>query len=273
MRIAPCIVMVGCLGLAAAGLVAAAPARAAGPPAVGAPEPVEPGAGPGVEAGSGPGEEPWAEEAPPWEEAAAPAAVADPLEPINRAVFAFNDKVYFWFLKPVARGYAFVVPKPARNALSRLFHNVAAPIRFANCLFQLRPVAGARVLGRFVVNSTVGVAGLFDPAGSWLHLRDQEEDFGQTLGAYGAGHGFYLVLPLLGPSSLRDGIGLAGDVFLDPLAWVLDPWQSLAWRGAEVVNRTSLEIGQYEDIKRHALDPYLTIRDGYAQYRAHQVEE
>ena len=125
-----------------------------------------------------------------------------------------------------------------------------------------------------MINSTVGLAGLFDPAGSEeVNLLRQDEDFGQTLGIYGAGQGFYLVWPFLGPWGRRDTVGMVGDFFAYPLSY-LDPWYAwLAVRGYQMVNDTSLSIGDYEAIKEAAIDPYLAIRNAYAQYRQKKVEE
>ena len=200
--------------------------------------------------------------------------IADPLEPFNRAMFTFNDRLYFWVLKPVAEGYSAVVPEPARIGVRNFFSNLRAPIRFANCLLQAHFIGAATELFRFMINSTIGVAGLFDPAGGEeINLQRQDEDFGQTLGVYGAGHGFYLVWPILGPSSPRDTVGMVGDFFAYPISY-LDPWYVwTAVRGYQAINDTSLTIGDYEALKGAALDPYIAVRNAYIQYRHMKVEE
>ncbi len=198
--------------------------------------------------------------------------IADPLEGWNRGVFWVNDRLYFYLFKPVARGYRFVVPKPARISVDNFFKNLATPIRFANSVLQLNFYQGGTELYRFVVNSTVGVAGLFDPATSVGGVEREEEDFGQTLGYYGMGHGFYLVLPVIGPSSLRDGGGMLVDTFFDPIRYVsLDLVEYMALHGFKMANRLSLDPDTYEGIIRDALDPYLFIRSAYAQRRLAQV--
>ncbi len=206
----------------------------------------------------------------PFVAAGPPATLADPLEPVNRGMFWVNDKLYTYLFKPVAKGFR-VVPEPARVSLGNFFHNLGTPVRFANSLLQLRFADAGTELGRFLINSTLGVAGLFDPAKSCAGWERKEEDFGQTLGHYGIGQGFYLVLPVLGPTTLRDGIGRAGDYFLDPLPHYVDDTELLIGRLVEQENRLSLDKDTYEGIKEQELDPYLFIRNAYAQRRAAQV--
>jgi phospholipid-binding lipoprotein MlaA len=200
------------------------------------------------------------------------AEIADPLEPFNRAMYHFNDKLYFWLLKPVAQGYGKVVPKAARVSVSNFFANLAFPIRFVNCLLQANFEGAAAELGRFTVNTLWGVGGFLDPASSKdIDLSKQDGDFGQTLGAYGLGQGFFINWPLFGPSSLRDTIGRFGDAFLTPSSY-LSPWYAGAGtRGYDMVNDTSLKIGDYESLKEAAIDPYVAIRDAYVQYRLQKV--
>lgn len=198
--------------------------------------------------------------------------IADPLEPFNRAMYHFNDKLYFWVLKPVAQGYGKVVPKAARVSVSNFFANLTFPIRFVNCLLQANFEGAATELGRFTVNTIWGVGGFLDPASSQdINLSKQDEDFGQTLGVYGIGQGFYINLPIFGPSSPRDTVGLVGDAFLTPYSY-LTPWYAgVGTRGYDMVNDTSLKIGDYESLKEAAIDPYVAIRDAYVQYRFKKV--
>lgn len=126
-------------------------------------------------------------------------------------------------------------------------------------------------MGRFLINSTLGIGGLFDPAKSCAGLERKDEDFGQTLGHYGIGQGFYLVLPVLGPTTLRDGIGRAGDYFLEPLPYLVDDTELIISRVVQQENSLSLDKETYEGIKEQELDPYLFIRNAYAQRRAAQV--
>lgn len=198
--------------------------------------------------------------------------IADPLEPVNRAVFAFNDKLYFYVLKPTARAYR-VLPQGMRVSVANFFSNLGAPIRMANALFQFKLLDAGGELLRFGVNTTVGIGGLFDPAGRYLGLREKDEDFGQTLGNYGAGPGIYLVLPILGPSSARDGIGrLVDGGYFDPVVIVPDETSEVvALKALDTVNYLSLDKDTYEVVKQEALDPYAFIKNAYAQNRAGKV--
>jgi phospholipid-binding lipoprotein MlaA len=202
----------------------------------------------------------------------AKAEIADPLEPFNRAMYHFNDKLYFWVLKPVAQGYGKVVPEAARVSVNNFFANLAFPIRFVNCLLQANFGGAAEELGRFTINTVWGIGGLLDPAASKdINLSKQDEDFGQTLGAYGIGQGFYINWPIFGPSSPRDTVGLVGDAFLTPSTY-LSPWYAGAGtRVYDTVNDTSLKIGDYESLKGAAIDPYVAIRDAYVQSRLKKV--
>ena len=199
--------------------------------------------------------------------------VADPLEPFNRAMFQVNDKLYFWLLKPVATGYGAVVPEPFRNGISNAFGNLKFPVRFVSSLLQGKLVRACRETGRFVINTTCGVAGLFNVADEVDSLKSSPEDLGQTLGKYGVGHGVYLVLPVFGPSSLREAVGRFGDSFLNPISYITPFESRLAVRSGEVINKTSQRIGEYEDLKEASLDPYTAFKDGYLQYRKRMVRE
>jgi len=199
--------------------------------------------------------------------------IADPLRPWNNAMYHFNDKFYFWILKPVARGYSEAVPEDMRLAVSNFFSNLTMPIRFISNLLQLKIKNAGNELLRFVYNTTAGVGGLADAAKLDFGIRQHDEDLGQTLGSYGIGHGFYLVWPFLGPSSLRDTIGWVGDYFLNPVSYVT-PWESgVGVKAYDEVNETTFHIGDYEDLKKSAIDPYVSLRDAYVQYRKKKVEE
>jgi len=193
--------------------------------------------------------------------------VPDPLESVNRVIFRFNDKVYFYLLKPVARAYR-VVPEPARVSVGNFFSNLFTPVRFVNALLQLKLRDAGNELTRFLVDTTVGGAGFFDPAGDNAGLAKKEEDFGQSLGHYGVGEGFYLVLPFLGPSNLRDGIGLLADGALNPIYYLgISDGAKIGVRAYYSVNAVSLDKDTYESIKKESLDPYLFIRNAYSQRR------
>lgn len=244
----------------------------AGEPAVGA-FGVEPETGPAGsgETASAPSEPSFEED--PFREEASPPALADPLEPLNRALFVFNDKAYFWVMKPVARGYRAVVPEGVRTSVRNFFSNLAMPIRFVNNLLQGKIRNSGVELARFAINTTAGIGGLFDPAKQKFHIEPRDEDLGQTFGRYGLGHGFYIVLPLVGPSSLRDAVGLAGDAFLDPVNYAGDVEVVAGAYAFRAENEVSLRIGEYEDLKKSAIDPYVAARDAYSQYREKKVRE
>jgi phospholipid-binding lipoprotein MlaA len=199
--------------------------------------------------------------------------VADPLSPWNRAMFHFNDKLYFWLLKPLSRGYRAVIPTPVRSGVKNFFHNITMPIRMVSCLLQGKGRAASAELSRFLINSTVGVLGFGNPAKRWPELNPSEEDLGQTLGSYGIGNGFYIVWPILGPSTMRDSVGMVGDWFLSPVSYVDSTETYLEIRGVEIVNETSFKIGDWESLKEAAIDPYVALRNAYIQHRKKKVEE
>ncbi|OQX63240.1 MAG: hypothetical protein B5M56_03545 [Desulfococcus sp. 4484_241] len=159
------------------------------------------------------------------------------------------------------------------DGIDNFFYNLGFPARFANNFLQLKfKRAGVETL-RFVVNTTVGLAGLWDPAKAWLGLSSYPEDFGQTLGRYGVGSGFHLVLPVFGPSNIRDAAGRVADAFLNPVNYLDDTDEVIAASSVETVNHTSLHIGDYEAITSGALDLYIFLRDGYEQHRAKEIKE
>ena len=200
--------------------------------------------------------------------------VSDPIEPFNRAMFWFNDKLYFYFLKPVAKGFRFIVPEPGRESLANFFSNIATPIRAINAAFQGKFKDAGNETGRFLFNSTVGIFGFFDPAKDHLKVYKKDEDFGQTLGHYGSGSGFYVVIPFFGSSNVRDGVGLVVDSFLDPTVYIMEKRTDLAGlKLLEAVNAVSLDKDTYEGIVRDELDPYLFVRDAYAQHRAGKIKK
>ncbi|WP_176724197.1 MlaA family lipoprotein [Desulfoplanes formicivorans] len=200
--------------------------------------------------------------------------IADPLEPFNRAMFVVNDKLYFWILKPTANVYAAVFPQQMRTGIYNVFHNLAFPIRFVSSVLQLKLDKAAREVGAFAMNTTFGIGGLVKVSDHIEPLQDiSPEDMGQTLAHYGIGDGFYIVWPVFGPSTLRDTTGKIGEYFLDPINYI-DEWE-IRWaiKGADTLNYTSLHLGEYEDLKEAAFDPYEALKDFYLQYRRHLVRE
>ena len=199
--------------------------------------------------------------------------IADPLQPWNRLMFEVNDKLYFCVLKPIAETYKVLLPEPARIGVRNFFNNLTMPVRLVGCLLQGKSERAGAELGAFMVNSTVGVLGLGNPAGGDPRLRGPEEDVGQALALWGIGHGPYLVWPLFGPSSVRDTLGGLGDRCLDPLGYVSPAEVSLWATGVRTVNAASLHLGEYEALRQDAVAPYEAMRDAYVQYRSKQIAE
>ena len=200
--------------------------------------------------------------------------IADPLEPFNRAMFHFNDRLYFWLLKPTARGYNWVFPEDFRIAVRNFFTNLLFPVRFVNSILQGNWRGASIELSRFFVNSTLGFFGFFDPSSRGVNLPMQNEDVGQTLGVWRLGHGFFINLPVLGPYSTRSLVGWVGDSFLDPITWYVHPliWRRLAVNAYRKFNNVSLTLGDYEALKEAAIDPYIAVRNAYIQYRNNLVK-
>ena len=200
--------------------------------------------------------------------------VADPLSSWNKGMFHFNDKLYFWVLKPLAKGYIEISPDYFRRGVKNFFYNLTMPIRLVNCLLQGKGNAAASEFSRFIVNTTAGGLGFGNPADQNPDLVvSTGEDLGQTFGKYGIGNGFYIVWPILGPSTLRDSVGLVGDFFLNPLTYVDYSETWIALKGFDLVNQTSFHIGEYEALKNSALDPYVALRNSYLQYRQKKIKE
>lgn len=199
-------------------------------------------------------------------------AVYDPLEPMNRVFFEFNDKLYFWLLKPVNRVYTAVLPQDVRKGVGNFFSNLAAPIRVVNNVLQGKVSDAGTDLARFLVNSTLGFLGFGDPALQAFGLEARSEDFGQTLGVWGVGEGPYLCLPVLGSLTLRDTVGFAGDVALHPATYILTDFpEQTGYYGTGKVNQLSLRPNLYEDMKKYSLDPYISVRQVYLELRRNKV--
>jgi phospholipid-binding lipoprotein MlaA len=189
----------------------------------------------------------------------------DPLIRINRAIFAFNNVTYRYALIPLGKGYLRAVPEPVRQSIGNFFTNLKTPIYLVNHLIQLKGKPMVRSLQRFGINTTIGLLGLFDPAGNWYGLERAETDFEDTLIRYGAGYGAYLVLPVFGPSDIRNGLSLVVDQFLNPIPYLVDdPWANVI-RGFDYFQEFAPEAEQYEIIRRESEDPYLFLRNLYLQ--------
>ena len=198
----------------------------------------------------------------------------DPLEIPNRFIFAFNQALDFAILHPAAVLYREIVPRQARDALRNFLRNLRAPVILANDLLQGELDRAGTTARRFAINSTAGVLGLFDVADD-MGYAFHDEDFGQTLGVHGAGEGFYIVLPLLGPSNVRDATGLVADHFMDPWLYVADEYGKEEWLLARValagLDLRARNIETLDEIERDAIDFYARIRSLYSQHRVNLI--
>ncbi len=196
----------------------------------------------------------------------------DPLEPMNRFFFVFNDKLYYWVLKPVNTVYTAIIPFDFRVVIGNFVNNLSAPVRLLNNLLQGKFADSGVVLSRFLINSTLGIAGLGDPAFVEFGLTPKPEDFGQTLAVWGVGEGVYLCWPVIGPSNVRDTFGFAGDVYSHPMVYYVDDFSvSAGYYVGSRVNLLSLNPDVYEDLKKYSLDPYVSMRQLYLDYRRHKI--
>ncbi len=194
-------------------------------------------------------------------------AISDPIEPVNRVIFAFNDGLDIMILRPIAAIYGFVMPEVVKSAVRRMFDNLNQPVVFANDLLQLDVIDAGVAAGRFVINSTVGVLGIFDVA-QVVGLEPHTADFGQTLYSYGLGAGPYIVLPVLGPSTARDAAGIGVDSFLQPLTYILDPEINFAIKGVNAVTVRETLLQPLDDLRASSVDYYAALRAAYYQNRA-----
>lgn len=253
--------------VAIAGLSCLLAACAVGPQTA-APGALEPGATQLAQAGSDAGSDAWSESE--SGDFGDEPDDNDPLEIPNRMIFAFNEALDFMIIRPVAVTYRYIVPTGVRNTVRNFLRNLRTPVTLANDLFQGNLERAEITFTRFFINSTIGLLGLFDIAAE-SGFPHHEEDFGQTLGTYGAGEGFYLVLPVLGPSSLRDGTGRIVDIFLDPLTYLAPQEFALGRAAATGVDYRSRNIEELDALKADALDFYARIRSLYRQYRVNEI--
>lgn len=190
----------------------------------------------------------------------------DPLEPINRGIYKFNDAVDKAVLKPVAQGYKAVLPQPVRTGVTNFFSNIEDVLIALNNLLQFKFQAAASDVARVAFNTTFGIAGIFDVATSF-GLEKHDEDFGQTLGYWGIGDGPFLMLPILGPSNLRDTVGLAAYYQLDPVLNLDHVPTRNTLSVLRFVNRRAQLLDAEKVLDEAALDPYTFLRDAYIQHR------
>lgn len=205
--------------------------------------------------------------------------VADPLEPLNRATFKLNDGLYNFVLRPISKGYTTVFPKPVRQGIDNVYDNVKFPVRFVNSGLQGKFQRAGQEAQKFGVNTFAGFGGLIKQSDRIPSLATvPEEDSGQTLATWGVGHGPYIVLPILGPSTAREVVGLAGDYALNPINWGFalkgdaDDWAWIPPAGNNL-RQLPLQLDKYDDSKANAIDPYTAVRSTYIQNRNSAAKE
>lgn len=198
----------------------------------------------------------------------------DPWEPFNEKMFEFNRNVDRYVLKPVAKAYNVVMPEPFQVMISNGFDNISFVPRLVNSALQGKWSGAGRELSRFLINSTAGLGGLFDPAKDYWGIQKSREDFGQTLGVWGASSGPYVVLPFLEPLTVRDGIGKFVDTFMDPLSYYLPLfWDRVGMKVGDVVNERALNLDLYQGFEESVIDMYSAVRHGYLQRRERLIRE
>lgn len=199
--------------------------------------------------------------------------VSDPLEGLNRATFKLNDGMYTYIFRPISKGYEFVLPRPLRRGIDNAFENVKYPVRVVNCILQGKVKNAGLETEKFAVNTVAGVGGLFRVSEKIPAIANlSEQDTGLTFAKWGIGHGPYIVIPFLGPSSLRDGVGLIGDYALNPVDWGIfwhghHPWTVIP-PSANTLRALPTQLKAYDAAAKDSVDPYLSVRSAYLQNRA-----
>ncbi|MDI1312169.1 VacJ family lipoprotein [Prosthecobacter sp.] len=208
--------------------------------------------------------------------------ISDPLEKLNRGTFWVNDQLYTFIFRPISKGYQLILPRPVRKGIDNAFENVKYPVRVVNCTLQGKFKRAGQETGKFVVNTVGGVGGIFRPAQRIPALANlPEEDTAQTFGKWGIPNGPYLVLPFLGPSSVRDGVGLVGDYVLNPVNWPYFRWHGSRTNHdwvivpplANTLRSTPAQMELYDTITKDAVDTYLSARSAYSQNRAEAIKK
>jgi len=194
----------------------------------------------------------------------------DPLENINRPIYAFNDTLDRAIMTPLAKGYRAILPDVAEQGIHNFFENLSDIGNAVNNFLQFKPHEGVSDLARVMINSTFGILGFIDIA-SYSDLPKHDEDFGQTLAVWGVDSGAYIVLPILGPSNVRDSIGLVVDWFLNPVSHIDHDRTRWTAVGIAAIDKRATLLGARDVLEEAALDPYLFIRDGYNQKREYMI--
>ncbi len=189
----------------------------------------------------------------------------DPLMPVNRVMFKINDVTYRYALIPLSKGYLWLMPDPVERGIGNFFQNLREPLYAVNHLLQLKSGRMSRSSLRLVINSTVGLLGIFDPADAWFDLSREETGFDETLGYYGLGYGIYLVLPLFGPSDLRGAAGRVGSYFVSPIPYLTDQPVTTGVHGVDTLQDFAPTADDYNTLRRRSEDPYIFFRNLYLQ--------
>jgi phospholipid-binding lipoprotein MlaA len=198
----------------------------------------------------------------------------DPWEGFNEKMFWFNREVLDrYILKPVATGWDFIFPDPVQRGVHNFFDNLAVVRRVVNNTLQLKLTGAGTELARFTINSTIGLVGFFDVAKDAFGIEQRDEDTGQTFGVWGMGPGPYLVLPLLPPLTVRDGVGYALDAAMTPYTYFIPWWGTVAGSATSTVNERSLNLDRFERISESTVDLYGAVRNAYLQRRAAQIKQ
>lgn len=199
---------------------------------------------------------------------------SDPLQPLNKAMFELNDGVYRYGARPLAKFYKAIIPGFLRRSVKNVFDNAHAPVRIINSALQGKGDRAGRETVRFLYNTTAGIGGIWDPAKRYPKLTNiPEEDTDQTFAAWGVGKGYYLFVPLLGPTSVRGIFGTVADTFMYPFSYIEPTEVSIGVTAYEKMNDLSFQLGQYESLIDSSFDPYTAVKDAYYQYRVNMEKE
>jgi phospholipid-binding lipoprotein MlaA len=213
------------------------------------------------------------------EEETAVSEINDPLEPFNRGMYGVNSVIDGLVMKPLAIAWRLVLPQPVREGAGHVLTNLKSPITATNHLLQGEPKQAATAVARFFINTTVGILGMFDAAAD-LGLPGEETNFNETLGVWGVNTGPYLIVPILGPSSVRHVVGIGGDYFMQPYNYYFngdshhgDSWVPTAITGVDAIHQRNLVLESVDDVVDNAADPYATFRSAYFQYQSHRLKK
>lgn len=201
--------------------------------------------------------------------------VSDPFEPWNRFWYHANDILYMQLLKPLHETYVLVTPKEVRSGINNFFHNLLFPVRFVNCLLQGDFYDAGVQVSRFVINSTLGIGGIFDVTKNdkvLVPVNNVPKDFGSTLAYWGVGEGPFFIIPVFGPSTIRDTVGLGADTAATPTTYLPLKDGGAAMLGLRAMHAGDTSLAQYEAVRKLSIEPYVALRSAYLQNRRHMLE-